>query len=144
MPTLPTLKKRDRRQHHTDDQIIAALKAASGMVTVAARGLGCDYQTIIRRAAVSERVRAVLDEERAVTLDIGELALKKAVMAGEAWAVCFLLKTVGKSRGYVERTEVTGRDNGPIEHRHTTNPRAIEAAERAYLAALDEPAGLGD
>jgi hypothetical protein len=30
------------------------------------------------------------------------------VLAKEAWAVCFTLKTIGKGRGYVERNEVTG------------------------------------
>lgn len=33
-------------------------------------------------------------------LDHAESSLQKAVLKGEAWAVCFFLKTQGKSRGY--------------------------------------------
>jgi hypothetical protein len=38
-------------------------------------------------------------------IDAGESALYRATLNGEAWAVQFLLKTLGKSRGYVERVE---------------------------------------
>jgi hypothetical protein len=37
-------------------------------------------------------------------LDNVESALYTAALAGEAWAVCFFLKTQGKARGYVERS----------------------------------------
>ena len=36
-------------------------------------------------------------------------------MNGEPWAIQMTLKTIGKSRGYVERQEVTGADSSPIE-----------------------------
>ena len=36
---------------------------------------------------------------------MAELSLFKAIQTGEAWAVCFYLKTQGKDRGYVERYE---------------------------------------
>lgn len=51
-------------------------------------------------------VQQAIDEEREMMLDVGELSLARAVQNGEAWAVCFLLKTQGKSRGYVEKTQV--------------------------------------
>ena len=47
-------------------------------------------------------------------LDVGELSLLRAVQNGEAWAVCFLLKTQGKQRGYIERAEISGPDGGAI------------------------------
>ena len=55
-------------------------------------------------------------------LDNTESALYVAALRGEAWAVCFLLKTQGKSRGYVERAELTGKRGGPLriktKHEH--------------------------
>jgi hypothetical protein len=36
-------------------------------------------------------------------------------MNGEPWAVAMVLKTIGKSRGYVERQEVTGADGGKVQ-----------------------------
>lgn len=49
--------------------------------------------------------------------DNAESALNRAVINGEAWAVCFTLKTQAKDRGYVERVqqEVSGRDGQALE-----------------------------
>jgi hypothetical protein len=47
-------------------------------------------------------------------VDIAELKLRQQVQDGEAWAVKYILSTKGKSRGYVERQEVTGKDGGAI------------------------------
>lgn len=47
----------------------------------------------------------VVEEAREATVDIAETALKRAVLNGEAWAIALTLKTIGKKRGYVERTE---------------------------------------
>jgi len=97
--------------------VIAALHETRGMVTVAARRLQCSPQTIenyVRRhPAIAEAKRA----ERQAILDIGELALVKAVEEGQGWAVCFLLKTQGRDRGYVERTEHehTGPGGTPLQ-----------------------------
>lgn len=59
-------------------------------------------------------MQAARAEGEELRLDIAESALDKAVEAGEAWAVCFFLKTRGKARGYTERHEVTGADDGPV------------------------------
>lgn len=92
----------------TDEQIIAALKRTMGKVYLAADQINCHPKTIYRRAKQSRAVRdgIVLARERAI--DTAECALQKAVLGGEAWAVCFTLKTLGKARGYIERQELTG------------------------------------
>ena len=45
---------------------------------------------------------------------MAELKLDAAVQAGEPWAIAFLLKTVGRKRGYVQRQEITGADGQPV------------------------------
>jgi hypothetical protein len=55
-----------------------------------------------------------LDAEREEIVDYAEMGLRGAVLNKEAWAIAFSLKTLGKSRGYVERQEVTGKDGGAI------------------------------
>lgn len=85
--------------------IVSALRATGGMVTLAAQQLGCSHTVIYRRLDKDPILRQVLDEERDKALDIAEAALKRATLKGEAWAVCFTLKTIGKKRGYVERIE---------------------------------------
>lgn len=84
------------------------------MVSVAARNLGCNRRTIQRYAKRHETVREALEDARELMTDTAELALYKAIRDGEAWAVCFYLKTQGKQRGYVERSEHTGADGGPV------------------------------
>jgi len=63
----------------------------------------------VTRGAVQKLVKRtpalqeVLDDAREGMLDEAEGSLYKAMSDGEAWAVCFFLKTQGKSRGYIER-----------------------------------------
>ena len=98
----------------TADQIRHALEQASGNVAYAARSLQVSRSTLYRRINESAQLRAVLQDAREELVDIAESALKRAVLNGEGWAVCFALKTLGKSRGYVERQELTGPQGGAI------------------------------
>ncbi len=117
-------------QKFTIEQIIEAIKATKGMVYVAARQLHCHPTTIYNYAKRYPSVQRAIDDERGFFLDTCELALAKAVANGEAWAICFSLKTLGKHRGYVERQEITGKDGGEIVVRYVNNWRdqATESA----------------
>lgn len=99
-------------ERYTAEQVIAALEGTKGMVTLTARKLGCSAQTVRNYIERHPTIAAAYKEQREGFLDIAELSLQKAVQNGEGWAVCFALKTIGRSRGYVERIEV---DNQPIE-----------------------------
>jgi hypothetical protein len=48
--------------------------------------------------------------------DIAEGQLVKSIKKGQAWAVKFWLTTKGRDRGFVTRTEQTGKNGGPIQH----------------------------
>ncbi len=76
--------------------------------------LGCSAMTIYRRAEKVQAVRDTIDNYRGKLVDKAELKLEQAVLAGEPWAIQMTLKTIGKSRGYVERQEVTGAEGGAI------------------------------
>jgi hypothetical protein len=86
-----------------------AVIAAEGNVTVAAERLGCHRRTIDRQARRSAIVAMAVVEARERALDTAESMLMNAVHQGEAWAICFFLKTQGRARGYVERQELTHR-----------------------------------
>ncbi len=88
------------------DRIIECLRETNGLVSLAAKRVPCSPTTIRERARRVQAVRQVIDECRGELVDLGELALRKAVLAGEPWAVALVLKTLGKDRGYVERQEV--------------------------------------
>ena len=94
--------------------IIEALESVNGMIYLAARKLGCAPKTIYRRMAKSETIREAVEDSRGELIDISEQKLRQAVLNGEPWAVALVLKTLGKKRGYVERTELTGADGAEL------------------------------
>ena len=50
------------------------------------------------------------DDVQEQLLDEGESMLHKQIQEGNTAAIIFFLKTKGKSRGYVERTEIDERN----------------------------------
>jgi len=95
------------RRRYTDQQILNAIERSRGLVFLAAQALGCDPATIHHRAQKNDKIREAIEIERGRILDFAEAKLLEAVRDGAAWAICFLLKTQARSRGYVERQEVT-------------------------------------
>lgn len=92
------------------ETVISAIEKYSGNVSQVARALGTSRRVIYDYIHRHATVKQALQDAREEMLDVGESALYRAVIRGEAWAVCFLLKTQGKGRGYVERQELTGKD----------------------------------
>jgi len=97
------------------ESMIKALHATRGRIYLAADQLGCDPQTIYNRMEKEPELAEVIRAERERRIDIAETALDRAVIEGEAWAVCFTLKCLGKHRGYVERQEISGVDGNAIQ-----------------------------
>lgn len=96
--------------------IIEALHRTHGMIFLAAKEIGCAPVTIYRHAAKDKKIQDIIDSYRGQLIDKAELKLEQAVLNGEPWALNLALKTIGKSRGYVERQEVTGADGRPQEY----------------------------
>lgn len=109
---LSTSKKGQTK--YKPEVIVEALNQSNGLISLAARRIGCDRATIYNyRKRFPEVAQAITDQREQMT-DVAELSLFNQVKNGEAWAVCFYLKTQGKERGYVERQEHTGKDGEPI------------------------------
>ena len=64
-------------------------------------------------------------------MDLAESALKRAVLAGEGWAVCFALKCQGKNRGYVERVETNNYHHAVVDLQQRTVRRPSARSDRA-------------
>ena len=109
------------RQRYPQAQVIDALRETKGMVYLAAKRLGCEAQTIYNYRDRYAAVRAEMEQQDGEVDDAAEMKLYQAIIAGEPWAVQFRLRTKGKGRGYVERTqnEVSGPDGGPVTIRVT-------------------------
>lgn len=93
--------------------VVDAIQEARGNKTTVARSLMVSRATVYNWIKEYPEIAQAFQDERERRLDVGESALDAAVERGEAWAVCFLLKTQGKDRGYIERQEVTGKDGAP-------------------------------
>lgn len=102
------------REELNADKVIQKIGELKGNLAAVARSFGMSRQTLYSYIKDHPTVQRAVEEARETMLDNAESALYTAVLNGEAWAVCFFLKTQGKSRGYVERQEHTGEGGGAI------------------------------
>ena len=98
----------------TVEEVIAAVKKNRGILALAAKELGCARQTLHNYVNRYPTVAQAVSDERESLLDLAEGSLFEQVRKGNITAIIFTLKTLGKSRGYVERQEVTGADGGAV------------------------------
>ena len=103
---------------YSTEQIIEALEKTHGGVYLAAEALGCSYKTIHRRAEEVKAVADLIKKYSGRRTDVALLKLEQAINNGEPWALTLQImkSNEGRSRGYVERQEVTGADGKPQEH----------------------------
>lgn len=115
-----------------------ALRKTDGNISEAANFLGVSHRTVRNRIQENENLQSVLSEVREAFLDLTESELRKGVKAGNASLIMFVLKTLGRNRGYVEKVNVE-HDLGPYAARNAAN--LIEAMKKAAkeAPALPEP-----
>ena len=109
------------------EKVETKLRDMRGNIAATARAFRCSRQTLYTFIATND-LQGALDEARETMLDDAESSLYASILAREAWAVCFALKTIGRNRGYIERTqtEIGGIKNGnAIEIRATDYRDAI-------------------
>ena len=86
--------------------MIEALEKSLGVVTTACKTVGISRQTHYEWLREDEQYRDAVDDIGDVALDFAESQLHKQIQSGEVSSTIFYLKTKGKKRGYVERSEV--------------------------------------
>lgn len=91
----PTLKK----------AMIEALEKSLGVVTTAAKMAGIDRSTHYEWLKTDEDYKRSVEDIQDVALDFAESQLHKQIQGGEVSSTIFYLKTKGKKRGYIERSE---------------------------------------
>lgn len=94
-----------KAEFFSPEQVAETLRLNRGNASAAARVLQCHPDTIRNYCAKYPEVQAARESGSEVRLDLAEAALDRAVAKCEGWAVCFLLKTRGRARGYIERVE---------------------------------------
>jgi len=129
------------KQRYTQDQVVVALKECNGLLYLAAQRLGCDPDTVTNYLNRYPRLRRIVQEHRGRRVDLAEAALDRAVLAGEAWAVQFLLRTQAKDRGYIEKSIVEVEESEVEEPAREVIVRTREEAQ-AVLCHLGEAGRL--
>jgi transposase-like protein len=123
------MPKRDKNTRtFTKERLTELIRKHDGNLTAIAREADCVRQTVyasIQRYGLEE----VVDEVRETLVDVAESNLHELVRERHPSAIFFYLKTIGKRRGYVERSEQTGVDGGPIRMVLDKPPRATTVEE---------------
>lgn len=89
----------------TKKAMLDALEKSLGIVTTACKSVGISRQAHYRWMEKDEKYKAAVNDIENIALDFAESQLHKQIQSGEVSSTIFFLKTKGKSRGYVERTE---------------------------------------
>lgn len=118
------------------EQIQNAILKANGLVSVAAKVLNCDNQTIYNYIKEFPQLKDTLQEARDKTLDLAENKLFELINEKDKTAIIFFLKTIGRGRGYIERFEnVVSKSENEFEIPKT--PKQL-AAYKAFIKAMNE------
>lgn len=103
------------REKYTAQTFIDAIPGSAGIITTIAKRVGCDWHTAKKYIYGHSTVLEAYEDECQGMGDLAEVELYKLIKSGDLGAIKFYLATKMKARGYVERTEVTGKDGGPLE-----------------------------
>tara|TARA_R110000772_G_scaffold96563_1_gene195302 strand:+ start:2704 stop:3081 length:378 start_codon:yes stop_codon:yes gene_type:complete len=86
--------------------ILEALEKSLGVVTTACKQSDVGRTQFYQWLKDDEEFKKQVDDISNITLDFAESQLHKQIMDGNTTATIFYLKTKGKNRGYVERSEI--------------------------------------
>ena len=117
------------KERFTTREIIAALLEARGVKAQAARLLGCNRNTVERYISLYPTVQEAYAIARAELVDLAESKLVDQLEAGEWPAIRYTLSTLGKDRGYVERSESAVQAKVEAEIEHTQRLEGFTTAE---------------
>ena len=107
------MAKRLTKSNTHKKAMLEALEKSMGIVTTACKVVGISrithYQWLKDDEQYAEAVASLED----IVLDFAESSLYKQVKEGNPTSTIFLLKTKGKRRGYIEKTQV--EHSGKVE-----------------------------
>ena len=106
-----------------------AYRANMGNATAASTAVGINRITYWRWYNSDPEFAALVDEVKEEQIDLAESELRKLVKSGNMTAIIFTLKTIGKERGYIERTETKTE---------TYNMTPVDFAEQAIENERDK------
>ncbi|MDZ4848500.1 MAG: hypothetical protein SGI77_04350 [Pirellulaceae bacterium] len=85
----------------------ALITSSGGNYSAIASKLGVTRQTVANRIAKDQSLVDLVSECREKLIDVAEFGLALAVKQKKAWAIKFILATLGRGRGYQKTLDVT-------------------------------------
>lgn len=97
---IPRIRHLDSKEPEvSDEQVIAAIKRHGARMTQVAEELGLNYSKLLQRTQ-AEQFREAIKQARELIIDAAESVVRKAVIDKDLDAAKFVLRTLGKSRGW--------------------------------------------
>lgn len=125
---------REREKKIQPQEVAAMLLRCGGHLFRAAAKLKITPRTIFNYRQAYPEVQEAYEKAKGLIGDLAESKLLQAIRNGEAWAICFYLKTQCRDRGYIERTD--HNVNQTVEFRAAGKERG--EAQREMIKRLTE------
>jgi hypothetical protein len=84
----------------TQKGVVTAIQRMRGNIWAAARAFRVSRTAIQHRIHADLEMQQILTDEREALCDDAETALVAATRDRKPWAICYLLDTIGKDRGW--------------------------------------------
>jgi hypothetical protein len=96
----------DKSRHIKKEAMLQALESSLGVVTVACKSADVPRSTYYKWLNEDQEFAKAVKDIENIALDFAESQLHTQMKDGNTSATIFYLKTKGKKRGYVERSEL--------------------------------------
>jgi len=96
----------NKSRHIKKESLLKALENSLGVVTVACKNADIPRSTYYKWLKEDEEFSKAVKEIENIALDFAESQLHTQMKDGSTSATIFYLKTKGKKRGYIERSEL--------------------------------------
>ena len=101
------LQKMNKSRHIKKESILKALERSLGVVSVACANADIPRSTFYKWCREDKEFEKAVRDIDNIALDFVESQLHSQIKDGNTSATIFFLKTKGKKRGYIERSEVS-------------------------------------
>lgn len=111
---MPAFDTMPRENSCNEEQILVAIIGTGGIKSKIAKKLKVHRDTVVNYINGSDRVAAAYKAECESVGDLCESKLIAKMRKGDMKAIVFYAETQLKERGYVKRSETTGKGGGPL------------------------------
>ena len=111
------MRSKTNKPQHNKKALLEALEKSLGVVTTACNSVGIDRSTFYEYVKNDAKFADAVADVDNIALDFAESQLHKQIQNGEVSSTIFYLKTKGKKRGYIEKSEVEHGGTIVSEHR---------------------------